>query len=132
MTNRTSVLALEYAAWYNALASLPSAPSGAGSSKRVPTLRPYLEKGPRSQQREAVSIAEGRDANALYHAAYSKASTDVRFVMRKMKEIEGLATEIKAWYLKERKEKRMYFNQCTRAAEQVKQVKQLLHRKFSG
>ena len=108
------------------------APSGAGSSKRGPTPRPYLEKELRSQQREAASIAEGRDANALYHAAYSKASTDVRFVMRRMKEIEGLATEIKAWYLKERKEKRMYFNQCTRAAEQVKQVKQLLHRKFRG
>ena len=109
-----------------------SAPSGAGSSKRGPTPRPYLEKELRSQQREAASIAEGRDANALYHAAYSKASTDVRFVMRRMKEIEGLATEIKAWYLKERKKKRMYFNQCTRAAEQVKQVKQLLHQKFSG
>ena len=108
------------------------APSGARSSKRGLTPRPYLEKELRSQQREAASIAEGRDANALYHAAYSKASTDVRFVMRRMKEIEGLATEIKAWYLKERKEKRMYFNQCTRAAEQVKQVKQLLHRKFSG
>ena len=96
------------------------APSGAGSSKRVPTTKPYLEKGPRSQQREAASIAEGRDANALYHAAYSKASTDVRFVMKRMKEIEGLATEIKAWYLKERKKKRMYFYLCTEAAEQVK------------
>ena len=68
--------------------------------KPGPAPLPYLEKQSRQQRREAASIAEGRDANALYHAAYSKASTDVRFVMKRMKEEEGLASEIKKWYLK--------------------------------
>ena len=53
-----------------------------------------------------MPISQGRDANALYHAAYSKASTDVRFVMKRMKEIPGLASEIKEWYQKKYKLKK--------------------------
>ena len=83
-----------------------TASSSNGSRKPGPAPLPYLEKHPRSQRREAASIARGRDANALYHAAFSKASPDVRFVMRRMKEEPGLATEIKEWYQKKYKLKK--------------------------
>ena len=77
--------------------SSASLPNG---SRRGPAAAPYLEKSARSQRRDAASIAQGKDANALYHAAYKTASPDVRFVMRRMKEESGLASEIKKWYMK--------------------------------
>ena len=70
------------------------------NGRRGPAPAPYLEKSARSQRRDAASIAQGKDANALYHAAYKTASPDVRFVMRRMKEESGLASEIKKWYMK--------------------------------
>ena len=76
------------------------------SSRKGPAPTPYLDKSARSQRRDAASIAQGKDANALYHAAYKTASADVRFVMRRMKEEPGLASEIKEWYQKKYKLKK--------------------------
>ena len=84
-----------------ATASSPPIASSTNGSRKGPAPAPYLDKSARSQRRDAASIAQGKDANALYHAAYSKASDpDVRFVMKRMKEEEGLASEIRKWYMK--------------------------------
>ena len=86
--------------------------SSIGSSRRGPAPAPYLDKSGRSQRRDEAANAQGKDANALYHAAYKKASTDVRFVMRRMKEVAGLATEIKKWYMKYKLKKGNLASNC--------------------
>ena len=90
----------------------PSSSSSSGSGEtRGPKPKPYLEKKARAQRLEAAMISRGRDPAAVYHAAYSKASKDTRFVMKRMKEDPNLASEIRKWYPKYKANKRMYISQ---------------------
>ena len=88
--------------------SKPASEASSSGLKPGPKPKPYSLKSESAQYAEAASVAKGRDYNALYHATYSKikrADPDKSYVMRKMKKKPGLATEIRKWYQKFKKNK---------------------------
>ena len=89
--------------------SKPSSEASSSSGlKPGPKPKPYDLKGRSGQFADANKIATGHDHNAIYHAAYSKirrVDPNKSYVMRKMKKHPGLASEIRKWYQKFRKNK---------------------------
>ena len=73
--------------------------------KKGPAPKPYMAVKPCMQRRKAAVIVENNDPDAIYHAAYSTATRDMRYVMRRMKEDPNLASEIKEWHKKYLKNK---------------------------
>ena len=88
--------------------SKPSSEASSSGLKPGPKPKPYSLKGRSAQHADAAKVAAGHDHNAIYHAAYSKirrVDPNKSYVMRKMKKHPGLASEIRKWYQKFRKNK---------------------------
>ena len=84
---------------------------GPSPKKKGPVPRPFLERGLRSQQYEAATIAENQDPNALFKAAASKigdVDKDKAYVMHKMDNTPGAASKFKKLYIRNKKKKGMY------------------------
>ena len=76
-------------------------PSGSGQKKaKGPSPRPYSAKKTTAQWKDAKEIVNNFDKDAVYHAAYSSAEADTRYVMKEMQKDPKLASEIKKWHQK--------------------------------
>ena len=83
-----------------------------------PVPKPYLEKAGSSQARDAAFIAKNFDRNAIYHASHStigkgqgenrKVNQNIAYVMREMKYDPKLASEIKKFIIRRKKNKGTY------------------------
>ena len=81
-------------------AKVPKPGPSTSGQKKGPVPGPYSGKGTAMKWRDATKIASSNDKDAVYHAAYSKADTNTRYVMKQMDEDPNLASEIKKWHLK--------------------------------
>ena len=84
---------------------------GPSSGKRKgPLPGPYSAKKTTAQWNDATKIAKSNDEDAVYHAAYSKADPDTRYVMKEMRKDPELASEIRKWHQKYKKGKGKYIH----------------------